>query len=106
MVDFVTPAAYKLMKMNPPPNECAAGSLCQGAGKTHGNHYCCRCKKTAHSVFCSKEVDSLEGNIKESFKDDEKKVHSKKCVTYALKKPLISSRFLSSMGVGAVSKCT
>ena len=35
-----------------------------------------------------------------------KKVHSKKCVTYALKKPLISSRFLSSMGVGAVSKCT
>ena len=27
------------------------------------------------------------GQIKESFKDDEKKVHSKKCVTYALKKP-------------------
>ena len=68
-----TPAAYKLMKMNPPPNECAAGSLCQGAGKTLGNHYCCRCKKTVHSVFCSKEVDSLEGNIKESFKDDEQK---------------------------------
>jgi len=59
--------------MNPPPNECAAGSLCQGAGKTLGNHYCCRCKKTVHSVFCSKEVDSLEGNIKESFKDDEQK---------------------------------
>ena len=51
-----TPAAYKLMKMNPPPNECAAGSRCQGAGKTLGNHYCCRCKKTVHSVFCSKEV--------------------------------------------------
>jgi hypothetical protein len=60
-----TPAAYELMKMNPPPNECAAGSLCQGVGKTLGNHYCCRCKKSVHSVFCSKEVDSLEGNIKE-----------------------------------------
>ena len=29
-----TPAVYKLMKMNPPPNEYAAGSRCQGAGKT------------------------------------------------------------------------
>jgi hypothetical protein len=102
-----TPAAYKLMKMNPPPNECAAGSLCQGAGKTLGNHYCCRCKKTVHSVFCSKEVDSLEGNIKEVlFNYPTKDWKAIKLQTNRRKHLVKGLCFLSSMCVGAVSKCT
>lgn len=87
--------------MNPPPNECAAGSLCQGAGKTLGNHYCCRCKKTVHSVFCSKEVDSLEGNIKESFKDDEQKGSFKEVCNLCVEKATNQQPPAAASAVGA-----
>ena len=87
--------------MNPPPNECAAGSLCQGAGKTLGNHYCCRCKKTVHSVFCSKEVDSLEGNIKESFKDDEQKGSFKEVCNPCVEKATNQQPPAAASAVGA-----